>query len=63
MSKTPHSMSDDDLRTVAFSAHGYVGADLNAVVREAGTTAIKRWIAAQADDPARSEERRVGKEC
>jgi AAA family ATPase len=33
---------------VAFSAHGYVGADLNAVVREAGTTAIKRWITAQA---------------
>lgn len=54
LSRAPHSLSEDDLRTVAFSAHGYVGADLNAVVREAGTTAIKRWIAAQADDPAAS---------
>lgn len=26
-------------------AHGYVGADLSAVVREAGTIAIKRWLA------------------
>ena len=54
LSKAPHSLSDDDLRTVAFSAHGYVGADLSAVVREAGTIAIKRWMAAQAADPAAS---------
>ena len=47
-------MSDDDLRTVAFSAHGYVGADLSAVVREAGTIAIKRWMAAQTADLATS---------
>ncbi|KAF9651602.1 AAA family ATPase [Thelephora ganbajun] len=51
LSKTPHSLSDDDLRIVAFSAHGYVGADLSAVAREAGTIAIKRWITAQAADP------------
>ncbi|KZT69527.1 AAA-domain-containing protein [Daedalea quercina L-15889] len=42
--KTPHSISPDDLRTVAAKAHGYVGADLSAVVREAGTLAIKRWL-------------------
>ena len=24
--------------------HGYVGADISAVVREAGTIAIKRWL-------------------
>ena len=54
LSKTPHSLSDDDLGTVAFSAHGYVGADLSAVVREAGTIAIKRWMTAQAADPAAS---------
>ena len=47
-------MSDDDLRTVASSAHGYVGADLSAVVREAGTIAIKRWMAAQTADLATS---------
>ena len=52
LSRTPHSLSDDDLRTVASSAHGYVGADLSAVVREAGTVAIKRWMTAQAADPA-----------
>ena len=52
LSKAPHSLSDDDLRTVAFSAHGYVGADLSAVVREAGTIAIKRWMNAQTPDPA-----------
>ena len=52
LSKVPHSLSDDDLRTVAFSAHGYVGADLGAVVREAGTIAIKRWMNAQTADPS-----------
>ena len=45
LSKTPHSISPDDLRSAAAKAHGYVGADLSAVVREAGTLAIKRWLA------------------
>jgi AAA family ATPase len=45
LSKTPHSISEDDLRAIAARAYGYVGADLSAVVREAGTTAIKRWLA------------------
>ena len=40
LSKTPHSLSDDDLWTVAFS--------------EAGIIAIKRWMTAQAADPAAS---------
>lgn len=44
LSKTPHTLSRDDLRAVASIAHGYVGADLSAVVREAGTMAIKRWL-------------------
>ncbi|KIJ14936.1 hypothetical protein PAXINDRAFT_155829 [Paxillus involutus ATCC 200175] len=34
------------LQTLASRAHGYVGADLSAVVREAGTIAIKRWMSA-----------------
>ena len=41
----PHSISPDDLRSFSSRAHGYVGADLSAIVREAGTIAIKRWIA------------------
>ncbi|KAH9850128.1 AAA family ATPase [Lenzites betulinus] len=45
LSKAPHSISDEDLRSVAAKAHGYVGADLSAIVREAGTFAIKRWLA------------------
>ncbi|KDQ26146.1 hypothetical protein PLEOSDRAFT_1094203 [Pleurotus ostreatus PC15] len=43
--RTPHSISQDELRAIASRAHGYVGADLSAVVREAGTVAIKRWLA------------------
>ncbi|CAK5284283.1 unnamed protein product [Mycena citricolor] len=45
LTKTPHSVSDAQLRAIASRAHGYVGADLGAMVREAGTIAIKRWLA------------------
>lgn len=45
LAKTPHSISDLDLKMVSSRAHGYVGADLSAVVREAGTLAIKRAFA------------------
>ncbi|KAG8214815.1 P-loop containing nucleoside triphosphate hydrolase protein [Butyriboletus roseoflavus] len=48
LAKTPHSISQTDLRALAGRAHGYVGADLSAVVREAGTLAIKRWVNANA---------------
>lgn len=48
LAKTPHSISHADLRALAGRAHGYVGADLSAVVREAGTLAIKRWVNANA---------------
>lgn len=44
LSKTPHCITDAELYSIARRAHGYVGADLSAVVREAGTLAIKRWI-------------------
>ncbi|TCD65859.1 AAA+-type ATPase [Steccherinum ochraceum] len=42
--KAPHILTEDDIRSVTARAHGYVGADLSAVVREAGTSAIKRWL-------------------
>ncbi|KAF5374178.1 hypothetical protein D9615_008879 [Tricholomella constricta] len=45
LANTPNSISQDDLRAFSSRAHGYVGADLSAVVREAGTIAIKRWLA------------------
>ncbi|KAI8986118.1 AAA family ATPase [Trametes punicea] len=47
LSKAPHSVSNEDLRSIVAKAHGYVGADLSAVVREAGTLAIKRWLTSQ----------------
>jgi len=45
LAKTPHSINSDELHATASRAHGYVGADLAAVVREAGTLAIKRFLA------------------
>ncbi|TFK68443.1 AAA-domain-containing protein [Pluteus cervinus] len=45
LSKTPHTISRDDLHAFASRAHGYVGADLSAIVRQAGTIAIKRSLA------------------
>ncbi|KAG6889120.1 hypothetical protein C0992_006342, partial [Termitomyces sp. T32_za158] len=45
LANTPHSISQQDLQAFSSKAHGYVGADLSAVVREAGTIAIKRWLA------------------
>lgn len=50
LAKVPHSISEEDLRGIASRAHGYVGADLSAVVREAGTIAIKRWLASHPSD-------------
>ncbi|KAH9015299.1 AAA family ATPase [Lactarius hengduanensis] len=49
LAKTPHSITRDELHAVASRAHGYVGADLAAVVREAGTLAIKRFLASGPD--------------
>ncbi|KAI0247471.1 AAA family ATPase [Lactifluus subvellereus] len=45
LAKTPHTITPDELHATASRAHGYVGADLAAVVREAGTFAIKRFLA------------------
>ncbi|KAG2010516.1 AAA family ATPase [Coprinopsis cinerea AmutBmut pab1-1] len=44
LAKTPHNISQSQLHSLASRAHGYVGADLSAIVREAGTIAIKRWV-------------------
>ncbi|KAG9019279.1 AAA+-type ATPase [Tulasnella sp. 427] len=44
LSKIPHSVPPDELQSIANSTHGYVGADLAAVVRTAGTVAIKRSL-------------------
>ena len=50
LSKCPHVITEDQLRAVAGKTHGYVGADLAAVVREAGTEAIKRFMSSNNAD-------------
>lgn len=44
LTKTPHNLSLDDIDSIAKVTHGYVGADLASLVRDAGTRALKRWI-------------------
>jgi AAA family ATPase len=51
LAKTPHTVTQDELHATASRAHGYVGADLAAVVREAGTLAIKRFLASSSSQP------------
>ncbi|THG96085.1 hypothetical protein EW026_g5686 [Hermanssonia centrifuga] len=51
LAKAPHTATQEEIYSIASRAHGYVGADLSAVVREAGTCAIKRWLSAHPDPP------------
>lgn len=59
LANTPHTLTQDEIRTIASRAHGYVGADLSAVVREAGISAIKRWLASHSSDPSSSSEAKL----
>ncbi|KAA1099887.1 AAA+-type ATPase [Puccinia graminis f. sp. tritici] len=43
--KTPHRLTAAEIKEVADKTHGFVGADLLALVREAGLGAIKRSLA------------------
>ncbi|QRV76609.1 AAA family ATPase [Ceratobasidium sp. AG-Ba] len=49
---TPHIVSAQELEELASRTHGYVGADLGAVVRDAGTRAIKRSVSGPAGLPS-----------
>lgn len=40
--KIPNSLKDEQIQSLAAVAHGYVGADLTAVCREAGLKCINR---------------------
>ena len=40
----PHSMQDDELEMLATGTHGFVGADLASLVREAGMAALARNV-------------------
>ncbi|KAJ9128233.1 hypothetical protein QFC24_000525 [Naganishia onofrii] len=54
ISKMPNAIASSDLNAVADKTHGYVGADLSSLVREAGSIAIHRWLEARATDPSSS---------
>ena len=41
---TPHSLTEQELLNVATSTHAYVGADLAAIIREAGMYSIKKGV-------------------
>ncbi|XP_077135211.1 ATPase family gene 2 protein homolog A isoform X2 [Ranitomeya variabilis] len=42
--KVPHQLRDEELADLASSAHGYVGADLAALCKEAGLNALRRKL-------------------
>jgi AAA family ATPase len=44
LSSTSHCLSVDEILEISSKTHGYVGADLAAVVREAGIHAIRRTV-------------------
>ncbi|KAG8816826.1 AAA+-type ATPase, partial [Serendipita sp. 401] len=54
--KTPHILSPLQLQSIAAQTHGFVGADLAGLVREAGTMAIKRVIALEVTGESSAEQ-------
>ncbi|CAO1623097.1 unnamed protein product [Sympodiomycopsis kandeliae] len=52
LANTPHSLTSDDLNHVANTTHGFVGADLSALVREAGMRVIRRQMALEQEQNA-----------
>ena len=47
----PHSLTQEAISSVAARTHGFVGADLTALVRESATSAIQRWY----DTPSKAD--------
>lgn len=45
LARLPHSVTDDQLQELSSSAHGYVGADLSALCKEAALVALQRSFA------------------
>jgi AAA family ATPase len=46
LARVPHAISCEELQRVADAAHGFVGADLQSVVQEAGFSALRRALPA-----------------
>ncbi|CAK9782935.1 putative peroxisome biosynthesis protein PAS1 [Cutaneotrichosporon oleaginosum] len=51
LAKMPHTITSDEVGAIAAKTHGYVGADLTSLVREAASAAITRWHASPAGEP------------
>ncbi|XP_043401427.1 ATPase family protein 2 homolog isoform X1 [Chelonia mydas] len=49
LNKVPHLLTTTELEQLADSAHGYVGADLAALCKEAGLCALRRTLGEQAN--------------
>lgn len=47
LKRTPHQLEDALLRDIASKTHGYVGADLSALIHTAGLNAIRRLTASE----------------
>lgn len=45
LSKMPHTLTSDDIASIASRTHGFVGADLSSLVREGAVACIERWVA------------------
>ncbi|ORY35743.1 P-loop containing nucleoside triphosphate hydrolase protein [Naematelia encephala] len=43
LERMPHSLTPEELSTLAARTHGFVGADLSSLVRESASAAIQRW--------------------
>ncbi|KAL7751010.1 AAA+-type ATPase [Sorochytrium milnesiophthora] len=50
LQRTPHTLNDDDIQALSDTMHGYVGADVASVVREAGVVCVRR-LAATSQQP------------
>lgn len=55
MSKNRHTLSDEDIESIASKTHGYVGADLSGLCREAVMKAIQRGLKNIKDDDIKVE--------
>jgi AAA family ATPase len=51
LARFPNDLKEGDLEQVALATRGYVGADISAIVRDAGTAAIRRQLHNNQDRP------------
>ncbi|KAI8865534.1 AAA-domain-containing protein [Ramicandelaber brevisporus] len=54
MARHPHTLSDGELSDIALACHGFTGADLSAMIKEAGLIAIHRHLDSSVEQPTDS---------